>query len=305
MGPKGSQGLTGPPGENGNPGALGNSGPQGPLGPSGDQGLTGPPGAKGEKGETVTITITQPLGNELPPLDLKSGTTFYMSENGGDSQLSEGMITAYAELDVIKNTLREILRPNGSRSNPARTCYDLFLCNPMYSEGNYWIDPNLGSIDDAVNVYCSKPGCSCIHAIDNDSPVISKIEYKLEMKYQIPFDQLSMLQLLSADASQTLSYRCNRQVESQSEGLKLQGINGDDMTLRNKNIKFESDGCQLASLDEGAGWFSRQYKSDMSLSGSPDWFPISALIPDHRHRELGVQVGLACFCNEYEQRPTA
>ena len=28
--------------------------------------------------------------------------------------------------------------------------------------GHYWIDPNLGSPDDAIHVYCVKPGCSCM-----------------------------------------------------------------------------------------------------------------------------------------------
>ncbi len=28
--------------------------------------------------------------------------------------------------------------------------------------GYYWIDPNLGSPSDAVQLYCMKPGCSCL-----------------------------------------------------------------------------------------------------------------------------------------------
>ena len=86
-------------------------------------------------------------------------------------------------MDSIKNSLRELLHPNGSRANPARSCYDLFLCNPTYAEGNYWIDPNLGSIDDAVNVYCSRPGCSCIDCNDRSLSNIEKKEMSIEVSF--------------------------------------------------------------------------------------------------------------------------
>lgn len=118
----------------------------------------------------------------LPPLDLKSGNTFYLSEDSGSDKLfNEGVLTIYNELDNIKQTLRELLRPNGTRNNPARTCYDLMLCNPTYSEGRYWIDPNLGSIDDAVEVYCAKPGCSCVDCQDDGLSKISKKDKKVEV----------------------------------------------------------------------------------------------------------------------------
>lgn len=33
---------------------------------------------------------------------------------------------------------------------------------PSDSPGYYWIDPNVGNALDAMQVYCTKPGCSCI-----------------------------------------------------------------------------------------------------------------------------------------------
>ena len=36
--------------------------------------------------------------------------------------------------------------------------------------GHYWIDPNIGGKQDALQVYCSKPGCSCIdHSLQDSS----------------------------------------------------------------------------------------------------------------------------------------
>ena len=43
----------------------------------------------------------------------------------------------------------------------------IFLKIVSSSVGNYWIDPNVGSTSDAIQVYCKRPGCSCI---DYDLP---------------------------------------------------------------------------------------------------------------------------------------
>ena len=114
-----------------------------------------------------------PSKNPLPPLDLK-GPTFYLSEEAGSDKLfNEGVLTIFNELDNLKLNLREIMKPNGTRNNPARTCYDLFLCYPSYIEGYYWIDPNLGSTDDAIEVLCQRPGCSCIDDNDESLSIIT------------------------------------------------------------------------------------------------------------------------------------
>lgn len=54
------------------------------------------------------------------------------------------------------------------------------------------------------------------------------------------------------------------------------------------------------SLHQGAGWFTKQYKSELSLSGNPTWFPVAGLIPDQRNTEFGLEAGRACFCNKLQ-----
>jgi hypothetical protein len=71
----------------------------------------------------------------IPPVDLK--TTFYLSEKHPDKMINEGISTMFNELDGVKNELRAMMKPNGSLQAPARSCYDLFLCNPSFEEGQW------------------------------------------------------------------------------------------------------------------------------------------------------------------------
>lgn len=68
------------------------------------------------------------------PVDLKS---FYLSQKKPDKMLQEGIFTIFNEIDEMKNGLNAMLRPNGSQQAPARSCYDLFLCNPTFEEGKF------------------------------------------------------------------------------------------------------------------------------------------------------------------------
>ena len=76
----------------------------------------------------------QPL-QTAPPVDLKKGTSFYLSEKHPDKLVHEGIFTVFNEIDIVKSELNAMLRPNGSQQAPARSCYDFFLCNPKLKEG--------------------------------------------------------------------------------------------------------------------------------------------------------------------------
>ena len=70
----------------------------------------------------------------FPPGNLKAD--FYISQDApGDKFLNEGVLTIFNEVDQIRNALNAVMMPNGSQASPARSCYDLFLCNPTFEEG--------------------------------------------------------------------------------------------------------------------------------------------------------------------------
>ena len=48
----------------------------------------------------------------------------------------------FNEIDEMKSGLNAMLRPNGSQQAPARSCYDLFLCNPSFEEGKFYMLPS-------------------------------------------------------------------------------------------------------------------------------------------------------------------
>jgi len=41
--------------------------------------------------------------------------------------------------------LADIRTPKGTKASPARTCQDLHKVNPDLEDGEYYIDPNLGT----------------------------------------------------------------------------------------------------------------------------------------------------------------
>ena len=78
-----------------------------------------------------------PSQTSYTPGTLK-GEDFYISQDmPGDKLFQEGVLTFYKEVEKIRNSINEVLKPNGSQAMPARSCYDLFLCNPTFEEGMY------------------------------------------------------------------------------------------------------------------------------------------------------------------------
>lgn len=215
------------------------------------------------------------------PTDLKG---FYLSQKtNGDKLFHEGVVTIFSEIDELKNSLNNLLRPNGSEASPARSCYDLFLCNPQFSDGYYWIDPNLGNTQDAMLVYCSKPGCSCLDCdltVDTSAVVgdgvssFSELPGGFDVSCSVPVDQLGLLQLLSSHGRQTFS------VPGAGEVINFIGSSGETID---------------ASEEESVTLQLEHNLRTYTISTEPEWFPVADFTPVAEQH--GFQPGSVCFCN--------
>lgn len=206
-----------------------------------------------------------------------------MSEKHPDKLINEGVFTIFNELDSIRNELKAMLKPNGSQQAPARSCYDLFLCNPSFEEGYYWIDPNVGNPRDAIQVYCSRPGCSCLDCETPDNSAQSQnwpgVKDSLfsslgqHMTCPISVDQLSLLRLLSSNAHQVF-------------------------TLHNSKTQVDFYGTEGKEITDVSKEPLGKSRTDFILRGEPEWLPLEDFIP--HDDTFGFELGRACFCNQLE-----
>lgn len=128
-------------------------------------------------------------------------------------------------IEAISNQVQSLItcrRFLGTRRHPARTCRDLKQLEPNVTNGHFWIDPNDGPADDAIQVYCDfHLNATCIHPkkgkTENKKWFFGPDGYKWFAKEfddlpQFVYDcdpiQLTFLRLLSNRAKQIITYHC-------------------------------------------------------------------------------------------------
>jgi len=229
-----------------------------------------------------------------------------------------------ATIKSLNTQIENLLTPEGSRKNPARTCRDIQLSHPDSTSGFYWIDPNQGCASDAIKVFCDfATRETCIHA--HTPSIAQKNWYRSnERKKHIWFGetinggtefyyndetvstqsmatQLAFMRLLSNQASQNITYHCKNSVaymDGESGNLKkavvLQGSN--DVELRaegNSRFTFSvvEDGCT-----KHTGEWSKtviEYRTN-----KPSRLPILDIAPldiGGAEQEFGLDIGPVCF----------
>ena len=74
------------------------------------------------------------------------------------------LVTVYTDVYNMRIELEKMKKPVGTRNNPSRSCKDLSQGHPQLKDGFYWVDPNLGMVDDAVKVFCNMTsGETCVY----------------------------------------------------------------------------------------------------------------------------------------------
>lgn len=231
----------------------------------------------------------------------------------------------HATLKTLSGHLQNLRSPDGSKTNPAKTCQDIRQCYPHKKSGEYWIDPNQGSTKDAIRVFCNmETGETCVSANPSNvprkawwtksSPNANKAVWfgadmnggnrlrygnKEEQPNAVAV-QLKLLQLLSREAHQNITYHCRNSVAyKDSKGnlkkaLILRGSNGQELRAQGVNrLRYSviEDGCSQSS-----GEWSKtllEYRTQ-----TPARLPVVDVAPmdvGKASQEFGLDIGPVCF----------
>ena len=148
------------------------------------------------------------------------------TSSGGDNTLRDKLMTMYASIYAMRKELDGRRHPIGSQANPGRSCRDIYLshaADQRLDDGWYWIDPNLGVIEDSIQVFCnmSAGGHTCLMPDPERSSasavprafILNKWFSELPDGEKISYDrigsaQVNFLSLMSSRAYQNLTYTC-------------------------------------------------------------------------------------------------
>lgn len=340
-GPPGKEGNIGQPGPMGAPGSRGSSGElgaQGPPGDSGPSGLPGPPGPPTSAMEDLFAAHYDydgkggvPEALEFVEDDVAAFAPLLPEINRDEalpnkkSALLRADTGVQASLKTLSGHLQNLRSPDGSEGNPAKTCQDIKQCYPQKPSGEYWIDPNQGSTKDAIKVFCNmETGETCISANpaeiprkawwtksspSTNKPVwfgadISGTRFRYgnnEEKPNAVAVQLKLLQLLSKESHQSITYHCRNSVAYKDEkttnlkkALVLRGSNGQELRAQG-NIRLRytvtEDGCSKSNGQWGKTVIEFRTLTAAHLPVM-DVAPMDIGKPD---QEFGLDIGPVCF----------
>lgn len=297
-GQKGDRGLPGPEGQKGEVGALGlighkgETGKDGPVGPSGIEGLkgqrgeTGPkgdsglPGKRGKPGKAAEGPYIPPeffamfdkgntKGNTRRRRFIDQFETAFSPQSTENSKTVEdiNLYEMYKDIYNMKEMLDYLIKPDGSKDYPSRTCMDLQYGNPKFESGWFWIDPNGGLPHDAIYVYCKKNHNgvediveSCVFPDEptaevpntqwrTASPEVlwfsdmiggSKITYETNTLPQINF-----LKISSNRGYQNFTIVCQNSLGF-GENLRIRGVNNDIIGSNDRRLQVIKDECRVS-----------------------------------------------------------
>lgn len=215
--------------------------------------------------------------------------------------------------EKLKSAFATFKKPDGKQSSPAKTCRDLFAAHPEFTSGHYWIDPNEGDARDSILVYCdAERKASCIlpqplrtkelHYDGDEQEVwLGELKDGMKISYKADSNQIGFLQLLSASASQNITYHCrnsvayyNKEKNSYRQSLKFLAWNDAELTARGpQRLRYEAlqDDCQHRTAHYGQSVLGYSTDKPMRLP------IIDIAIRDvgETHQQFWIEIGAVCF----------
>jgi len=219
----------------------------------------------------------------------------------------------FEEIDKLNEEVMGYKFPKGTKENPAVTCRDVFLGHPEFQDGWYWIDPNMGALNDSIHVWCNLTahGETCVYPVRKTRMVIprqwkkdknnlkwfSEFEdgFKIEYSSEV---QLNLLRLNSNFVTQRFTYFCTNSAawyDQKSRGfehaLTLMGSADHEFETRDlSGDEVPFDGCK----DHRSNTYSMFEIRTRKL----DWLPVIDFMPkDYGEpwQQFGFEAGPVCF----------
>lgn len=187
--------------------------------------------------------------------------------------------------------------PTGTKDVPALTCRHLAQALPQLHDGLYWVDPNGGGPEDAIQVNCNfKTMQTCVsarkevfagekkkQASDGDDMTwmgeVSDFDHFL---YAVEGTQLAMLKLRSLSGQQQVTVSCH-------DAMKLYADNDAELSADDKHATFSvvANTCQNVS---GA-----PKEVVIDVSGPAIRLPIRDVAFAGVESKMDVRLGQVCF----------
>lgn len=200
-------------------------------------------------------------------------------------------------LRYLSSVIESIKKPLGTRENPARVCKDLLDCHHKLTDGQFWIDPNLGCTSDAIEVFCNftAGGQTCLHPQASNKMVFGM--GKVQMKF---------LHLLSTEASHSITVHClsdppygttdsfstTGPISKENTQLQFRGWNGqmfEEDTLLEPHVL--QDECKI----QDGSWHQSRFLFHTQDSRQLPIVDIQELSTSQPHGQRHIEVGPVCF----------
>lgn len=198
-----------------------------------------------------------------------------------------------------------MIEPEGNKENPARSCKDMTHCKHRLTDGFYWIDPNQGSPQDSIRVFCNftMGGSTCFNAkekfdsifhmpySDRDSWFSEKLN-GFKIVYDMDHVQLKFLRMLSTKLTQKFVLKTG--------GMYAEKINFRSVSASGRG-RNEIDPTFVKEITRNCA--KQECLSEIVVEASdPDQLPISDFSPrlskgdtNYTDRYLSFEVGMVCF----------
>jgi len=205
------------------------------------------------------------------------------------------------EMDI---RLRGLQKPDGSRMFPAKSCRDLKMCFPDSVTGEYWLDTNGGTKEDAFLARCNFDDYAVQTCILPKKTSYEKISYEKvksgyawmmqeihteidKFEYTASKTQLEFLRMTSERARQNVTYNCL------NSNAHMKIMTNDESELRpdSDSVNLVKDDCYM----KDGTWRQAVVEVDTKRCDSLPIANVAVKDIYDTNQEFGIDIGPICF----------